>query len=137
MLPPTREAAAGPGSGVAGTYPKPTIRITRPPSTPGFAVYALSRGKGVPEKARGVLEQVRKLAEADQREGLEVTIQASRIGLEGETRLCVQYGDPEAASRALERVKVLAHGVDLVNVVVEPCGDREPDRKSKRQEGKS
>jgi hypothetical protein len=82
----------------------------------------------VPEKAREVLEQVRKLAEADQRRGLKVTIQASRIGLEGETRICVEYGDPDAASRALERAKALARGVDLVNLVVEPCGDRKSER---------
>ena len=101
--------------------------MTRPPSTSGFAVYALSRGKGVPEKARHVLEQVRELAEADQRRGLDVTVQASRIGLEGETRICVEYADPDAASRALERAKALANGVDLVNVVVEPCGDRKSE----------
>jgi hypothetical protein len=86
-----------------------------------FAVYALSRGTGVPDAAREAQEKVQELIEFDRGRGVVVTIQATRIGIEGERRLCVTYADAQEAARALERVRAMVQGVDLVNVVVEPC----------------
>ncbi len=87
----------------------------------GFAVYVLSRGKGVPEEARAVLERAEAALEAARRESSGVRLTRSRIGLEGETRLCAEFDDPAVARRLLEQVRRDAEGVDLVNVVVEPC----------------
>jgi len=86
-----------------------------------FAVYALSRGAGVPSEARRALEEVQDRIDEDRREGVVVQTRGTRIGLEGETRLCVEYEDPEPARRALARARDIVKDVDLVNLVVEPC----------------
>ena len=87
-----------------------------------FSVYALSRGSGVPPVAREAQQKVQELVESDRSRGVDVNVQATRIGLEGERKLCVTYADAQEATRALERVRAMVQGVDLVNVVVEPCG---------------
>jgi hypothetical protein len=86
-----------------------------------FAVYALSRGQGVPKEARRALELVRELVEADRERGIAVRIATSRIGIEGETRLCAEYADLTQGARAFERARSLVRGVDLVNLETEPC----------------
>ena len=91
------------------------------PDPRSFAVYVLSRGSGVPPAARRALEQVQELVDEDRRDGTAVQSRRTRIGLEGETRLCVEYEDTEAAKRALERARATVEDVDLVNLVVEPC----------------
>jgi hypothetical protein len=86
-----------------------------------FAVYFLSRGSGVPAKAREVQTRVQKLVDDDRAKGVSVRVETKRIGLEGERRLCVTYDKSADGVRALERVRTLAKGVDLVRVVEEPC----------------
>lgn len=86
-----------------------------------FAVYALSRGSGVPPEARAAQQKVQRLAEADRDRGLSVTIETTRIGLEGERRVCIAYRDSRHGARALERARAIVKGIDLVNLVVEPC----------------
>ena len=130
-------------SGTAGTPPpRGTPPQPQPPQSPppqpapptkaeqpggrsetaqSFSVYALSRGSGVPPAAREVQQKVQELVESDRSRGVEVTVRATRLGLEGERKLCVTYVDAQEAARALERVRALAQGVELVNVVVEPC----------------
>jgi hypothetical protein len=104
--------------------PKPP-RTTAPAPVRSFAVYALSRGTGVPPEARAALRQIVELAEEDQRRGVKVTITTTRIGIEGETRACIAYEDPKEGSRAYERARVIVKDVDLVNLKVEPCGTNE------------
>jgi hypothetical protein len=94
-----------------------------------FALYVLSRGKGVPDEAWEALGEVRALAEADREKGIAVTIQVKRIGLEGERRLCVEYQDEERARRAHERARAVVEGVDLTRLVIEACD--EPDEEEK------
>jgi hypothetical protein len=86
-----------------------------------FAVYSLSRGKGVPPEAREALEQVTNLVESDRKRGVRLTVETTRIGLEGEKRMCVEYEDPRDGARAWERASAIVKGVDLVNLVAEPC----------------
>jgi hypothetical protein len=88
-----------------------------------FAIYALSRARGVPPEAREALRQVQELVETDQKRGVSVTLETTRIGIEGETRVCVEYRDPGDGTRAYERAKEIVQGVDLVNLVAEPCAD--------------
>jgi len=127
-----------PSSGTPGKQPPraepPPPRATPPPTAQpprggrdesaarSFSVYALSRGSGVPPAAREAQQKVQALVESDRGRGVEVNVQATRLGLEGERKLCVTYADAQAAARALEQVRALVQGVDLVNVVVEPCG---------------
>ena len=98
-----------------------------------FTVSALSRGKGVPPEARQAQRNVRELVERDQAAGISVSVSTTRLGLEGETRLCVEYADPVAGARSYERAKAMEEGVDLFRVRSEPCGDkpRNPDKETK------
>jgi hypothetical protein len=107
-----------------------------PPTLRSFSVYALSRGKGVPREARDALAKVREAVEADRGRGVRVSVQSTRLGLEGETRLCATYADPRDAARAYERTQALVKGVDLVNLVAEPCESGGPEPSTQRQEEK-
>lgn len=101
-----------------------------------FALYVLSRGKGVPPEASQALRRLHELAEKDRAKGVEVRIDTKRIGLEGEQRLCVEYRDPEAARRLHARAKELVAGVDLARLVIEPCSGKKPQDAEPKQEGK-
>jgi hypothetical protein len=90
-------------------------------STAEFAIYALSRGKGVPEPTRGALRKARTLLEGATRRGEVIRVKETRIGLEGETRLCVEAKDVAAARALLRDLRAIAENVELFNVVVEPC----------------
>ena len=86
-----------------------------------FAVYALSRGKGVPEPTRGALRKAHTLLEGAQQRGEVIRLKETRIGLEGETRLCAEAKDVAAARALLLQLRAMAEKVELFNVVVEPC----------------
>jgi hypothetical protein len=101
-------------------------------ATKSFAVYTLSRGTGVPPEAREAQLKIQKLAEADRDRGLSVSIETTRIGIEGERRLCVTYQDPRSGARAFARARVIVKGVDLINLVVEPCTP--PASKTQKEE---
>ena len=90
-------------------------------STAEFAVYALSRGKGVPEPTRGALRKAHTLLEGAKQRGEVIRLKETRIGLEGETRLCVEAKDVAAARTLLLELRAMAEKVELFNVVVEPC----------------
>jgi hypothetical protein len=103
------------------------------PTTRSFAVYSLSRGTGVPPEASEAQLKVQKLAEADRARGVTVSIETTRIGIEGERRLCVAYRDSRNAARALARARVIVKGIGLVNLVVEPCTPA-PSKIQKKEE---
>ena len=88
----------------------------------GFALYALSRGKGVPAGASAVLAGVEEVIADLQSRGARITVTKERIGLEGETQLCATFADESVAEETLERVRRLVSDVDLVNLTEEPCG---------------
>lgn len=90
-------------------------------STAEFALYALSRGKGVPEPTRGAFQRAHTLLEGAKKRGEVKWLKETRIGLEGETRLCVEAKDVAAARTLLRELRVIAENVELFNVVVEPC----------------
>jgi hypothetical protein len=104
------------------TKPQPPPAPERAPVT-SFAVYALSRGKGVPPEAREAQQRVVALAEESRKRGVKVTVTTTRIGIEGETRVCFAYEDPKDGARDYERARDLVKDVDLVNLKVESCGD--------------
>ena len=86
-----------------------------------FAVYALSRGRGVPEATRTAWQAVWTMLEDARREGKVARLQQTRIGLEGEARLCAEFSDPGHAQEMLRRVREIGKGVELFNVVEESC----------------
>ena len=75
----------------------------------------------MPVAAREAQRNVEALVAADRERGVSVSIEATRIGIEGERRVCVSYEDSEEGARALERVRALVAGIDLLNLVDGPC----------------
>jgi len=103
-------AATPPSTGARGE------RVTR-----AFQLSILSRGSGVPVAAKEAAQQVQKLVDADRARGLQVTVETTRIGIEGERRMCVTYESAPDGDRMFRRVRALVKGVDLVNLVEGPC----------------
>lgn len=89
--------------------------------TSSFSVYALSRGKGVPEEARNVLDHARQVLKMGQDRGKVKRLVDRRIGLEGETRLCAEFSDEQAADQFFNELHHFSRGVDLVNIKKETC----------------
>lgn len=84
-------------------------------------VTMLSRGKGVPDEARAAYQDIRALLE-EQRSTYAVTdLRTQRIGLEGETRLCVEFRSANDAQAALGAIRKRADGVDLLDVSEMSC----------------
>jgi hypothetical protein len=98
-------------------------RATRAVSA-SFAVYALSRGRGVPEATRSAWQAVWTMLEDARREGKVARLRQTRIGLEGEVRLCAEFSDPRRAREMLERAREVGKSVELLNVVEEPCSEQ-------------
>jgi hypothetical protein len=118
-------ALAASGAGAQEKAPAPDVT--------SFAVFALSRGKGVPPEARDALRKVAEMAEADERRGVRVVARRTRIGLEGETRLCVEYQSAADARRGLEQVEKIVKDVDLVNLVPGPCAEPAKAREKEKK----
>ena len=92
-----------------------------PAVSASFAVYALSRGQGVPESTRSAWQTIWTMLEDARREGKVARLQQTRIGLEGEVRLCAEFSDPARGREMLERAREIGKGVELLNVTEEPC----------------
>lgn len=107
----------GASKGCAEAKPPETLS----PAPQSISVYALSRGKGVPDQAREVLAHSRTLLKSAQERGEVRRMVEQRIGIEGETRLCAEFSDAESAHSMIEQIQQLGKGVDLINVKVEPC----------------
>jgi hypothetical protein len=105
--------------------PAPAPGDTQPAS---IAIYTLSRGKGVPAETREAYKQIRATLEQRQAGNAVTAMQSQRIGLEGETRLCVEFRDHDDAQAALADIRRLSAGVDMLNVVEEPCPSRKVDK---------
>jgi len=86
------------------------------PAESSVSVYALSRGKGVPDEARGVLDHARQILKQGQEQGEVTRLVERRIGLEGETRLCAEFVDEAVADRFFQQFNQLSLGVELVNI---------------------
>jgi hypothetical protein len=108
-------------AGCAASSALPVNEETPVPRQQSVAIYALSRGKGVPEATRRVLQNVRALAETGKQQGMVQEWRQTRIGLEGETRVCVDLRDESAKHDFLRQLREIVQGVDLINVVEEPC----------------
>ena len=105
------------GAGCAEiNIPAPKVSVSS-----SFSVYALSRGKGVPDEARRVLDRARQILKQGQEQGEVKRLVDRRIGLEGGTRLCAEFADDPAADRFFNQLHRLSLGVDLVNIKKKTC----------------
>jgi len=107
------------------TPPAPRPPQTAPaydrPEPVSIAIYILSRGRGVPERTRAVYQEIQALLKEQQGTSVVTNLSTRRIGLEGETRLCAEFRDRTEARATLEKIRKLSAGVELLNVVEEPC----------------
>ena len=137
--PPPEPAVAPAPVESASPKPNPTINAkpplrpattTKPPATDAakadaapvrITIEALSRGKGVPAETRDAFKQVRALLERQQATPAIAALQYQRIGIEGESRLCVEFRNASDAQAALTEIRKIAAGADLLNVAEAPC----------------
>ena len=113
--------------GAAGCHPKsaPSPSDRRPTEGPlTFSLYALSRGKGVPEPTRETYQKVRNMLRKAEVEGTVIRLRETRVGLEGETRIEFELSRGRDATTLMRRIREFVQGVDLLNLVEEPS--REP-----------
>ena len=109
----------GAGRGCADMEAADMNAVSSIPQT--VSIYALSRGTGVPEEARKVLEEARILLKKAEDQGIVTRLIDRRIGLEGETQLCAEFGDANAYREIFSHIRNISEGVDLINVKVESC----------------
>jgi len=86
-----------------------------------FALYALSRGKGLSESGQRAIADFRELLRSMKAEGHVVEVSDTRIGIEGETRICARFASPEPAGRAWLQMQRSLVGADLVQLKPEKC----------------
>lgn len=123
---PPAQATVEPGSG-ADIAAAPTI-VDHPPSAQptSITITALSRGRGVPTATRDMFRQLRQQLETEHAQAV-TDLSVERIGLEGETRLCVRFQQRAQAEAALARLKQQAGDVELLDISAASCP---PSRKS-------
>ena len=108
------------GSDACAQQPEPDEKSVNAPDS--IAVYALSRGKGVPESAGRVMTQAEALFhELEAKKQVVRVYPVERLGIEGERRICAEFVDEEAVRAAYAHLMKLAEGAELLNVVIEPC----------------
>ncbi|HEY7496358.1 MAG TPA: hypothetical protein VIH59_35315 [Candidatus Tectomicrobia bacterium] len=78
----------------------------------------------MPERTQQAFQEIQALLKDAQQQGKIVRLQQTRIGLEGETRLCVECSSSAVAQELFEKSRELSKGVDLLNVVMETCPER-------------
>jgi hypothetical protein len=112
------ERTAGPAdsSGAAGP-PGAVLELH------SFALYALSRGRGVSESGQKAMADFRELLRNMKAEGHAVEVSDKRIGIEGETRICASFASPELAGKAWLQMQRSLAGADLVQLKPEKCAE--------------
>jgi len=96
-----------------------------PMTSKGFTVLVLSRGSGVPKSTGDGFAKIMALLQETRQAGTNIRIATDKIGLEGETRLCVDFTDQDLGGRLLTQVNELTQGLELINVINEPCGAKQ------------
>jgi hypothetical protein len=109
---------AGCGQGSAPAQSEKQVASTE---THDVAVYVLSRGAGVPEATRAARDKARALLRQLHAEKRALTLEETPIGLEGERRICATFSNAQDAADAAARLRAIGAGVELFNIVMEPC----------------
>lgn len=97
-------------------------------SSPGIEVLALSRGRGVPEPTRRAFDAILTLARQARADGRVIALGRRTIGLEGETRLCLEFTDTQARDRLLGEIERIAAGIDLLAVNLKDCSRNQDEQ---------
>ncbi|MET0809318.1 MAG: hypothetical protein ABWX93_11245 [Pseudoxanthomonas sp.] len=84
-------------------------------------VTTLSRGKGVPPETRQTLKRIRALLEERKASASVSALEVQRIGLEGESRLCIEFRSAADARTTLAEMRRIAAGSDLLDITETPC----------------
>ena len=109
------------GAAIAsGCAPAQAVAARSSPAT-DIAVYALSRGEGVPGEARQALRPARDLFARWGAEGRVLDLIDTPVGFEGDTRVCARFASPADAASALKQLGELGRDVDLFQVRPERC----------------
>jgi hypothetical protein len=87
----------------------------------GFALYALSRGRGLSESGQKAIADFRELLRNMKAEGQVIEVSDTRIGIEGETRICASFTSPELAGKAWMQMQRSLVAADLVQLKPEKC----------------
>lgn len=104
---------AGEGSG--GDPPAAVLELR------SFALYVLSRGKGVSDRGRKALADFRKMLRNMNGKGQVAEVSETRIGIEGETKICARFGSAELAAKAWIDMRRSLADADLVELKAEKC----------------
>jgi hypothetical protein len=100
-------------------------RDTGPPAAvlelQSFALYALSRGRGLSERGQRAIADFRELLRNMKAEGQVIEVSDTRIGIEGETRICVSFTSPELAGKVWMQMQRSLVAADLVQLKPEKC----------------
>lgn len=86
-----------------------------------FALYALSRGAGLTDVGRRALDTFRELLRDMEAQGQVERISDTRIGIEGETRICAKFATSDLAGKAWTQMRRLSVEADLVQLKAEKC----------------
>ncbi len=86
-----------------------------------FAVYVLSIGRGVPEETYETYQSVKSQLQQMRDQKLVSLLLESRIGIEGERRLCVAFTDATVARNTWIDVCETLLDVPLINLEIEEC----------------
>ena len=115
------ELTAGPADSSGGAAPPGAAPPGAVIELRSFALYALSRGRGVSEGGRKAIADFRELLRNLKAEGQVVEVSDVRIGLEGETKICASFASPELAGKAWLQLQGSLAGADLVQLKPEKC----------------
>lgn len=86
-----------------------------------FAVYALSKGAGVPKEARLGLHWSEATLRKAKASGISLRMEKQVLGIEGEQRLCVTVANSAIGRELLARIRSHTRGVPLFRVELESC----------------
>jgi hypothetical protein len=109
---------AGPSFAVAALEASPPRAVL---DLQSFAVYALSRGSGLSETGRRAIAEFREVLRAMKADGRVVQVSDTRIGIEGETRICAKFATAELAGQQWMEMTRYVGEANLVQLKAEEC----------------
>jgi hypothetical protein len=110
------QLAAGPAESSDAASPPDAVLDLQ-----SFALYVLSRGRGISESGQKAIADFRALLRNMKAEGLVVDVSDTRIGLEGETRICARFASPELAGKVWIQMSRSLVAAELVQLKAEKC----------------
>ena len=104
-----------------GVYANPEEELNSTLAHPSIEILTLSRGRGVPETTFKVFQEIMAVANTALESGTAVSVKQEKIGLEGETRLCIVFRDKQAFTAIGNQIRSLATNTELLQVKHNHC----------------